>query len=579
MKYFIVKNDIIKTDSEGNPTWTDEPLWLRQEIDTWKGVYGVGVGGGRFYTIDSARYSVIISPNESLMSLSNGDLREITAEECEDYVKQAFPERTISNEDGTVEVIPSPTLEKISSIYWHYATNHTGTISTSETWSASANDHHMTGTVTIGANVILTWEPGTIVYNDGGFFLIPTAGTSGVTTFNCAGTPSSPILHEGNGSRLGTGGSTQWLSNIPNNCNINLQYLKLNAPSKLLQYTNNPTNTTITMNNLYVRDILTAVLDLNNLNNNLTISNAHFERCATNSTSVGFITMGAASSGSGSVTLNNCYLSIAPIIRQSSGIIGAYTINFNDCFLNSCNFSQSPVPDYIYNYNRCNLLAYTSFQTGTNTATKTTTVNDTLIHHQAAGYIALATSINANNFNNCDIVNSAAATVYALTNSNITGGNTVTATNCYMAGHRTADYRNFYTGSETPAQVSGTIAISAGRTTPNFPMTATGVSVSNVTANSAIISWTTQFATYTRVRYGISPSVYTMSNEVYGTWSNYDGKGILTKTPSIPLQNLKSGTVYYYVCDNYDWAYDVWVTSVEYNFSTLVDQPSYGYIG
>ena len=52
------------------------------------------------------------------------------------------------------------------------ATNHSGDITSSETWYAADNDHIVTGTVTVGSMATLTIEAGAHVYFDRGYSLI-----------------------------------------------------------------------------------------------------------------------------------------------------------------------------------------------------------------------------------------------------------------------------------------------------------------------------------------------------------------------------------------------------------------------
>lgn len=72
------------------------------------------------------------------------------------------------------------------------ATNHSGLISSDETWYAADNDHIVTGTVTVGSMVTLTIEAGAHVYFDTGTSLIVNGELSAV------GTSTSYILFTSN---------------------------------------------------------------------------------------------------------------------------------------------------------------------------------------------------------------------------------------------------------------------------------------------------------------------------------------------------------------------------------------------
>lgn len=118
MKYFKVKNDILETDSNGNVVSTNEPDWLRQEIGKWKSVYGENTGGGRMFATMNALYSYIISPNDDLMDLAQDDLEELTIQEITDVIAIAFPPQVIQREGEEDEIIPSPSLAKVCSVWW-----------------------------------------------------------------------------------------------------------------------------------------------------------------------------------------------------------------------------------------------------------------------------------------------------------------------------------------------------------------------------------------------------------------------------------------------------------------------------
>jgi hypothetical protein len=113
MKFYIVTNDILKTDSNGNATCTDEPKWLKNEIDKWN-------VGGRICCVENALKSVIISPDDDLLSKSKGDLEEIDLERFQNYINIVFPSSERELEDGTKEIILQPSIEFLCKKYWKY---------------------------------------------------------------------------------------------------------------------------------------------------------------------------------------------------------------------------------------------------------------------------------------------------------------------------------------------------------------------------------------------------------------------------------------------------------------------------
>jgi hypothetical protein len=106
--------------------------------------------------------------NEYLMDLANDDLEEITEEVFEVYVAETYPQRTITIE-GEEETIPTPSLEQVHKMWFGYAQNHTGTISSNETWTLANSPHHITGNITIAADVVVTIEAGCDVQFDGNY--------------------------------------------------------------------------------------------------------------------------------------------------------------------------------------------------------------------------------------------------------------------------------------------------------------------------------------------------------------------------------------------------------------------------
>jgi len=83
-----------------------------------------------------------------------------------------------------------------------FATDHTGTISTDETWLAADNPHICTGDITISSTSLptLTLEPGVIVKFDAGKTMF--VGSSSYTTYAggliAVGTESQPITFTSN---------------------------------------------------------------------------------------------------------------------------------------------------------------------------------------------------------------------------------------------------------------------------------------------------------------------------------------------------------------------------------------------
>lgn len=561
MKYFKVKNDIIKTDNENNPCWTDEPLWLRNEIDGWKSRYGEDIGGGRFFATEDARYSYIISPNDDLMDLSNDDLEELTEEEIIDIISIAFPEGRIEREGEPDEWIPTPSLETVCSTYWHYATNHTGTISADETWTVANNEHHITGSITLAANTVVTVDPGAIVKFDGNYTIILQAGTTGTTTFSCVGTSASRIIFESNAYTLGTGvnnGITNFGNWANNNTKYAFSYCDISGFTNGFNTLASPTGTAaFVFSYNKVQDFGgTVIIGSGSAATNATFNNNRFLRCSA-------ISYNGPSTATATVTVNdNEFINCASVFN--CGAVGSLLVtNWND---NMYVDSNTSLVQNTYTNNRGLIIGGNAYaQTATNTLPYAFN-NCISARRIQVDFSSSSTATNTTTFTNCDILNTFANTNYALTNA--AAGATYNVTSCFISGHRNADFNNYYTGSETPAQISnsGTMTFATGRTTRNYTFAPASISSAGTVGTTVNITWNSGFRTMNRVRYGTSTGNYTRVVSAGGSWSNWDGKGQFTTTPSISFTGVAS-TTYYYVCESYDWAYDIWVSSAEQTVS------------
>jgi hypothetical protein len=449
--------------------------------------------------------------------------------------------------------------------------NHTGTISTSEIWDVSAGDHHLTGNITIAPNVSLTFAPGTKIYNDAQWTITLNAGTSGFTTFYAVGTPTSPIYWGRGAAGIGSGFTS--INTLPNNCVVNVQYAKLEGLALFLNY-GAPTNTTVTLKHLCVRDFHAGFLQFaDNYSDSFIVSNCYFDKAGSNGSGASGLYLGVANISAGSVTYNDCFFNPCPVLRGTILSGAGHTISFNDCYFQDTSLivSAATTPNYTYNFNRCVFYNMVLFSNGS-AVTNPFTINNSII--SKIGFTAQVGSRNSNIISNTDIGNGANDINYAITNNNISGSNTVTLSGCYVTGFRLGNTN--YTA--TSGQTFGAITIADERTTPNFPFSPTSIVVSSITTSSVIISWTGLFRTRNRLRYGTTSGYYPMNAEFYGTWENWDGKGQLATSPSFTLYNLQSGTTYYYVCETYDLIYNIWNASVEQTFTTINIQPSYSFI-
>jgi len=89
------------------------------------------------------------------------------------------------------------------------------------------------------------------------------------------------------------------------------------------------------------------------------------------------------------------------------------------------------------------------------------------------------------------------------------------------------------------------------------PPTITNITVTNITENSAMITWETDEFSNSLVKYGTSSSAYT----------NEDFNNFFVKNHSIPVCNLSQGTKYYFVLKSVDLSGNS-AESLEYSFTT-----------
>ena len=74
--------------------------------------------------------------------------------------------------------------------------NHSGTISSNETWSPGDNPHHITGDISLSSGAIVTVEAGVEIYFDGWYYIYAPTGTK----FNVEGTSDNKVLITSNAS-------------------------------------------------------------------------------------------------------------------------------------------------------------------------------------------------------------------------------------------------------------------------------------------------------------------------------------------------------------------------------------------
>ena len=93
--------------------------------------------------------------------------------------------------------------------------NHSGTISSNETWSPDDNPHHITGDISLSSGAIVTVEPGCEIYFDGWYYIYAPTGTK----FNIEGEDGNEVLITSNQSAPAIG-DWQRLQDLDGNSHI-----------------------------------------------------------------------------------------------------------------------------------------------------------------------------------------------------------------------------------------------------------------------------------------------------------------------------------------------------------------------
>jgi hypothetical protein len=549
MKYYLVYNDIITFNPDTyEATTTDEPLWLRNEIDKWKDKYGCG---GRVLTTPNNLQSFIISPDDDLRSKCTDDsLFELFPRDAQEIINELMPPEF--DEAGLLIVQPTPTLEQLSKVFWGYAQNHSGTISTSETWTVANSPHHITGTITVAANQTLTFDPGITVYHDGDYRITLSSGTGGLYA---VGNSSGVINVLANAELLGTatrstlGGLLTANTGIGNGCFVNLQFARFQNFSSLMSI-GATTGNTFTLNNLHVTGCGALINFAAGYNKDITVSNCLFQSSSAS--------WSYSSTSTGSLTFSHCdFYGVGSYSNGSSGM--QTQINFIDCYS----------PNQIGSNLKVSMLrSFLLATVGMGSANTYNTSFESCIYKNC-GFSLGNTSGGAHTFLNCDFVRRDSVAMF---NQTTPTPIQLQVTSCFIAGTNSTGFSNYFTGVQSTLQVTTNdaahFAFITPRTTRNFVFTPASISSGSITNTGATIAWTVDFKTRNRVRYGTSSGVYTSTEDPYQTWSGWDGSKMQSVSASIPLSNLTPGITYFYVAESYDLVTDTWVTSAEGSFQT-----------
>ncbi len=575
MKYYLINNDIIKEYKDGGVVvgrTTDEPKWLRDTIDTWKTKHGVG---GRFLCSVDGLTSLIIAP-ENIKN--NPNVTEISKKEAQDFINLILPDRIIPPETIPAIMYPnipdkvlipeqnipghfieSPKIEKIENKYWGFAQNHTGAITTNETWTLANSPHHITGNVTVNDTVNLTVEAGCSILFDGNYSITVTGDLI------ANGTSSSRITI--NSNTLATVGGYQGLVFTNADTETSVTYCDIKNAINGLKFTTAfgaaPTFAYISIDGFSLNAILStaAIATITNMviKNSVNINNV-------------------IQIASGTLTLTDIELDSPGggiyLTGSNAGAIVTRMLCFGKSSYNAV-FNYNANTTGTFSFNTCYFKNHcggygTMLISGANaTAAKNSATNCIF----SGPYIYIGNLISGTmTLTNVDI-----GPCYSVAK----GVDAATLINCAVYGCLGAEIDNFDTtpdgntqSTETPAQIGVVASISGMRSSRNFTATPTSIIESSLSSNGVTIGWTTSMLTKHRIRYGTVSGTYGMIIEKHNSWSDYLGRGTtekVTTTPSIALVNLQNGTKYYYVVESWDWVFETWVTSVEGDFTTTAE--------
>ena len=443
-------------------------------------------------------------------------------------------------------------------------TNESGTISSSVHWNLAGSPYTVTGNITINSSDTLYLDPGIIVYFNNGYSFIVNG------TLYAVGTKNSIIYIASSNSLTNTGTYSDYslIGNEGINANITMAFVSIqNVTTLIVMYGSSGLN--FNLSNLYV-NCGNSLISWNASNSTIiTFKNCLFQNLYT------FWYHTAAIEAHLSMLDCHLYKCMLGIYNQINTATEA--INFQDCFLDRCGWqtcSPSITVTRCLVYSLCSSLRYIAASTGNSSWVSTIFTKET---GSANDFSLNATSGGAHSFTNCDFVMSD-HTAYAISNATTPTPILIPVTSCYMAGNNGADINNYFTGSQTPAQVitndGSHFTFTTPRTTRNFQFLPASITNSTPTNTSDTIKWSTDFKTAHRVLYGKSSANYPYMSYPNQSWSGWDGTMMDTTNAAIPITNLSPGTKYYYVCQSWDWVMETWNQSIENSFTTLGVTPA-----
>lgn len=555
MKYYRVKNDIIKEFKDKDDLVigrkTDEPQWAKDLDDSKK--------WHRITTSQDALYTYFCCDDKlEVKEAEKTDLKEI-----ESVFKEHFPDR---QKEGTLEIIKHEeqiNVEKEIELkskrinYIKCGTNWTGSVNGGTmidgdviTGSLTNNDGY---TLTINAGATITISGYYSLTNNGKATYVGTA-TNRITIKSGVASPLYASANTVNFNNIDAGSVCSY-------CNFrNLEYG--------IRFTGTTSSTNLTFSYNYITNCFYGALVPNMSNSvSMTVSNCKIEECY-----VGIM----YNNNTDTLILSNCeikhcfYMMWGATENSPNFLLTLTNCKFEDCGGTVETCSQT-ISGCLYTYcGQSNVSANTN-----HSITNSIAVKNISRRWYAGGVYATTEGL----ISGCDFIGANGNNVILISGAGTTVGGW-RVDDCYVAGGKTYDNNVYdsgnggtddgtYNTNSTLGMITNAELISNIRTTRKWSFTPASITESSLGDNGVTIDWTVGFKTRHRIKYGTVSGSYTMVAQPYYDWSAWDGVAtIMTTTPSIALVNLKSGTLYYYVVESWDWALQIWVASAEGDFTT-----------
>jgi len=563
VKYYKITNDILETFNKGAGYKVDEPQYIHDLGKAKKIIRLIGEG---IYTYIKTDKDIDFSDKSNITEISYMEL-EAVYKKAQPEIKRYLNTKTLdtySEEEvaAKLTLLDNPDIKEdyvktmgdidkeIEMANSHkFGANWTGNVNGFD----MADGDHVTGDLTNANGFEGKIQAGAEILVDGDYYF----RNYGKATYD--GTSGKITIKSNLANPMGNSWGELTFDDIDSGSVV--KYVELRNCQEGFILAGTTSDSELTISNLSTVNCQISVSQEMDAGCNVTISNSLFE--GSGQYAIVIITNNAMT-----LTLSDCEIkSYDRLFNSSSGAISP-TLALSNCKIEDTRMGNCYFKFDVDNcyFNNITCTYYLQFLT----TTTSTLDNSMFIRFTGTTYSFLRCGTGNVAVTNCDIglVNywSGASVCY--------GGGTYT--NVAIFGCKTYDplvFDTYTAGDDSDlgfiVDATSIVSLSATRNETFIPAS---IAESALGDNGVTIGWTGGtglIKSKHRIRYGTTSGVYTMVATKKWDWSNHDGlHDIMTTTPSFDLANLKSGTKYYYICETYDPAFDVWNASAERNFTT-----------